>query len=651
MHRISLLFPLIALCCGILLSESAELIYAGFIIIGIALLVYYLLVRKNVTPLKRMALNRYQIVSVIALFTGLGIICGSIASPRTPEDNELERIKVIEGKVNDKRYSTSGDVLTLDIDRLYGSDRKLIDSSGMKLIVYSDNTDADIDDRVVFNAIPSRISDSANSFDTGYASMLASKGIMHSAKVSGQDIAVVGHTPTLRGFFRHIRDDLVMGVERSRLGTQAKNFLITVMFGDRAYLDPEHRQLFSNAGVAHVLALSGMHIGIIAGILMWLLFPLNLFGMYRYRSLLAVFFLWAYAMVTGMSPSTVRACVMATFIMGAMFLERKNSSFNALCAAAIAILVVNPHALHDVGLQLSFICVASLIAFADRLNPIEQHRHHRLYRVASVIIASVIATSASWTLSAYHFNILPLTFLPANLIMLPLLPGYIVVALVYFVSSGVGMEISFLRNLLDALHEAFIYLLELMEGIFPAIHLGIPGLTVFLWLSAMVLAALYLHKFKNRYVAFASVTLGIISLACIPLDGRERYVRDGFIIMDDFRNLSILVRTDGTDEIKNFRRGYTSEMRIGDKKIVCVDSTEVHIDNKKLTSGRCDYLVVAGGYKGDLDGLCRIFDPGVIVIHRSVRRKAENEFLKNPPASGIPIYSIRNQSALKIRIR
>lgn len=180
-----------------------------------------------------------------------------------------------------------------------------------------------------------------------------------------------------------------------------------------------------------MLALSGMHVSIIAGIILWLLFPFNLFGIYKWRYIATLPILWGYTLVTGLSPSTVRAAIMLTVVMTCILTERKNSAWNALLLAVFIIILFNPDSLYDIGLQLSFICVASLIFFAGPLNPIDQHKHNILYDIVSAILVTLSATAASWVLSSYYFGIFPILFIPANLIVLPLLPIYVVLHLFF----------------------------------------------------------------------------------------------------------------------------------------------------------------------------------------------------------------------------
>ena len=156
-----------------------------------------------------------------------------------------------------------------------------------------------------------------------------------------------------------------------------------MLLGDKSYMPDETRQIFSNAGIAHILALSGLHVGIIIVLISSILFPLGFFIPRKIIYLITIVFLWIFAFITGMSASVVRASIMATFYLSAKILERQNDSINALLGAITLILIVNPSALYDVGLQLSALTVTSIILFSEKLNFIDRYKHPRLYHIFS----------------------------------------------------------------------------------------------------------------------------------------------------------------------------------------------------------------------------------------------------------------------------
>ncbi|MDE7401880.1 MAG: ComEC/Rec2 family competence protein [Muribaculaceae bacterium] len=319
----------------------------------------------------------------------------------------------------------------------------------MKILLKSDIISAQVGDLIESRGTLKPISSISDKIPEGYITHLASKGIHHQFLSNSHKIEVVDHRNSLSSWGFAIRLKLESIIDKSNLSRNTRDFLCTVLLGDREYLDQNLKESFANAGVSHILALSGMHVAIIATMLMVLLFPLNLFGKYRIRILLTVIILIFYAIITGFQPSTIRSVLMSVCMLTALWYERKNTAWNSLLIATFIILLISPCSIMDLGLQLSFLSVASLIFFSRQLNPIDQHKHEYLYKIFSFIITTLVATCCIWILSAYFFEIIPLSFLAANILILPFLPVYMFAAVFYLLLSAGGINFSLLGSILD----------------------------------------------------------------------------------------------------------------------------------------------------------------------------------------------------------
>ena len=209
-----------------------------------------------------------------------------------------------------------------------------------------------------------------------------------------------------------MRDRIEILIEKSMLDRAVSEFIISILLGDKSFLSNDVRDSFNNSGVAHILALSGMHVAIIMGIILLLLFPLQLMGMRKLRYVIALALIWAYAFMTGLAPSTVRACVMTSFMVLALLTQRRNKAVNSLLASAFIIILVDPASVYDIGLQLSFLCVACILAFAGPLNTVSERYHPKWHAVTSSILVSLIATLGTWVLVSYYFKRVPCFFCP-----------------------------------------------------------------------------------------------------------------------------------------------------------------------------------------------------------------------------------------------
>ena len=218
-----------------------------------------------------------------------------------------------------------------------------------------------------------------------------------------------------------------------------RGVLAALLLGERGQLAPATTAAFQRVGIGHLLAISGLHIGIVATAAFFLLtrllarIPWFLWhAATRKGAAIGTFFpVVAYAVLAGMSPSTQRALAMVAFFLATILLGRDQDLLNTLAAAALAILVAFPPVLFSASFQLSFAAVAAIIVGVSRLSPaplpVTAPPTARLIRKAVLFaLVSVWATLGTLPLTMYYFNQVSLIGIPANCLFVPLI-GFLVV--------------------------------------------------------------------------------------------------------------------------------------------------------------------------------------------------------------------------------
>lgn len=253
-----------------------------------------------------------------------------------------------------------------------------------------------------------------------------------------------------RGWFSRRRGALLSAIRNSGLSAGASAFLSAVLLGENEAVSDDTKADFAEAGLSHMLALSGTHVSIVALLISVILFPVVLTGGGRIRLLLTIVALWGYAFLTGLSPSVVRAVVMATFILIGKLSGRYPSSLNSLCGACIALLLFDPASLFSPGFQLSFVAVAGILmvvpAIMERVDLYPVGRNIWIRAAIGAVALPVAAVVATAPLSAYYFHRFPLWFLVANLpaaVLLPvLLAGGVLLLLIKWLTIPGGLLVS-----------------------------------------------------------------------------------------------------------------------------------------------------------------------------------------------------------------
>lgn len=226
--------------------------------------------------------------------------------------------------------------------------------------------------------------------------------------------------------YKRLSDSGLSGDELATIGA--------LTLGYKEDLDKELKHHFQASGAAHVLAVSGLHTGIIYGLLWWLLTLGGRFKPFhedkwkrRLLSLVIIAAMWGYAWLTGMTPSVVRAVLMVTIFEIGRMAYRQAISLNTIAAAAVLILLVQPTDLWSVSFQLSFAATASIVMFArecekyiHRLEWEQKWTGYGLSWIIGTVIISLAAQLGTLPITMYYFHQISSYFLLANLIVLPL---------------------------------------------------------------------------------------------------------------------------------------------------------------------------------------------------------------------------------------
>ncbi len=193
-----------------------------------------------------------------------------------------------------------------------------------------------------------------------------------------------------------------------------------LILGERGLLDKDLIRAYSGAGAMHVLAVSGLHIGLVYGLL-WILFSrLPIIKKKEgLKGLLLLSGIWLYASLTGLSASVSRAAIMLTFIIGGNVLNRYTSLFNSIVASAFVLTLYNPYYITEVGFLLSYLAVSGIVLLQPKLYRLLYFRWWIIDKIWALSCVSISAQLATFPVALLFFHQFPLYFLFSNLIVIP----------------------------------------------------------------------------------------------------------------------------------------------------------------------------------------------------------------------------------------
>lgn len=454
-----------------------------------------------------MVVRRYM-AAFIFLFAVMGWLFALADKPADAPKAIIDTTAVYTGEITSVRQTSSAVRLTVDTQygQLHflcsllspdaGHEYRIGDSLSFKAKLHPVDFQQDLPDENSFN--PTAFVD----------------GVTAEAYVSPDDLTVTGSRGNLRRTAANWREQLRDLIYLSPVSSNAAWFLSATLLGDDSMLDPDLRENFRATGVAHYLALSGFHVGIIAMLAGLLLFPLKTWSSARrYRHLAVIALIWIYVVVCGMSASLVRAAVLISIFLLAKVLGRQSTPYNSLCIAAIVILAFAPRQLFAPGFQLSFAAVLSILLISPLLNPFSRKRH-KAYTVASFFTVPVAAMTGTCLITMVHFHRLPLLFLLPNLLLGLLMPVVLTLGIVMMAATACGIRLSILGWIVNVICDSIERLCDSLASLPYAEITGIFPSGAVIVMGVITLSLLILGLYRRRPATLiAALIAGIITVA------------------------------------------------------------------------------------------------------------------------------------------
>lgn len=437
-----------------------------------------------------------------------------IDNPIAKENSEKITGKIIEVLQNDKTYTTTGKLL------LYVQK----DSISEKL---------KYGDVLIGKTFVNNIEPPKNPFEFNYKDYLKFHNIFQTAYLSSENWKLIkqDNGNFIIGKLFKLRNYLYNVIDKYIVGNNEKAIANAILIGKKDLLDYELIRAYSTSGAMHVLAVSGLHVGIVYLIFNSLLFFLNHRKTKVLKSIILVLLIWLYAILTGASPSVLRAATMFSFIaIGTSFKQYVNI-YNTIAASALLLILVNPYIVTEVGFQLSYLAVIGIIFLQPKIYNLIYVNNFILDKIWAITAVSISAQIATFPLGILYFHQFPNFFLVSNLIVIPVafaivflgvslfifsfihplatVIGFLLTKVIYFLNISVSFIDKLPHSLSSGLH---ISLLECYLIYFAIIALSIAlayknknALKVALASTLLFTASLSYHKLSNGSLSYLTV--------------------------------------------------------------------------------------------------------------------------------------------------
>ncbi len=507
----------------------------------------------------------------------------------------------------------------------------------LQLAIDTTQQNLQIDDELVVYEKLAEIAAPLNPHQFNYKKYLAQLGIYHQLKIPNQQYLVLENTTrTLFGIAASQRLKIISKLQKANFGTDELAIIKALLLGQRDTISEDTYTNYKDAGAVHILAVSGLHIGILLILLQFLLRPLERIPKGKSIKLMTiVLLLWCFALLAGLSPSILRAVTMFSFVAYALYLNRPSNTFNILALSMFFILLLfNPMLIFQVGFQMSYAAVFAIVWLYPKLQTLWFPKNYFVRKIWQLLAVSIAAQMGVLPISLFYFHQFPGLFFLSNLIILPFL-GIIL---------GMGILVILLA-LLNILPDFLVYgyntLIHLMNTIIAWIaqqevflfkNISFDSVQLILSFGIIISAVIALNKATFRNVAFLLITI-------ICFQGWSTYAlyntkqQTNATLLHQSRN-TILALQEGTEltfvtsdntKIESLAKNYSTARRIKTFKTEQLKNAYTYVNNQLLvidSAGiypnlRQSHILLCQSPKINLDRLIDSLQPIVIIADGS----------------------------------
>jgi competence protein ComEC len=566
-----------------------------------------------------------------------------------------------------------------------GENKEFNETTGDAIIYFQKDTDVlslDYGTEMIFSAPLQEIKNTGNPGGFDYKRYCLFQGITHQVFLKKGGFIVLRKKQSLFGKILFSIRNRVLSVLRTNIpGEKELGLAEALLIGYKDDLDKSLVQSYTNTGVVHIIAISGLHLGLIYWLLVQLLKPLRRKRISKWLNpVIIISGLWLFTVLAGGQPSVLRSAVMFTCIVLAESLARKTSIFNTLALSAFVLLCINPYWLWDVGFQLSYVAVLSIVIFMKPIYNLFYIRNKILDSIWKLNAASLAAQLLTTPFSIYHFHQFPNFFLLTNFVAVPLSSAIVLaeiflcaISFVPFLASLGGKMISWLIWIMNT----YIGKIESLPGslwgemqidVGQAILLIVAVAGFGYWLlekqrSGAIISVLGLLFFivlrsVSFYQADRQKQLIVYNIpkhqAIDIIDGRNYFfLGDSNFFIDDFvtnfhlKPSRVLHRIERADQLHDLVR-HENFMQYGSKKILLIDKNyEFGSVNRKIP---IDLVVVSKNPKLYFSSLSRLFDIRQVVFDGSVPPRRLKYWMKDCDSLSIPYYDVTTKGAFVMNL-
>ncbi len=516
-----------------------------------------------------------------------------------------------------------------------------------------------IDEELILYGSWDEISSPLNPHQFDYKSYLSGLNIAHQIRAKNDDFITIKGSRTIYGRAVTLRQHIISRLQKANFEEAELSIIQALLLGQRNDISAATYNDYKNAGAVHILAVSGLHIGILLILLQFLLKPLELLPNGKtIKLILIVILLWAFALLAGFSASIVRAVTMFSFVAYALYLNRPSNTFNILALSMFFILlVINPKLLFHVGFQMSYAAVFAIVWIYPLLQRLWYPKHIAIRKIWQLLSVSIAAQLGVLPISLFYFHQFPGLFFISNLLIVPAL-GIILGMGILIIMLALGNCLpDFMVTLYDTLIWWMNTIIKWVAEQEAFVFQNISFDAIQLILAYAILIALITFLTKPNFKKGLVLATGIIGFqAYLYYTAYQTKKQEQLLVLHQTTN-SVLLHQSGTslnvycqDSTKTQR--IVTDYQIGErttsvtynsilnsyiwknKSLLILDSTGVYPTAQK----EVDYLLLTQSPKINLERVIDSLQPKQIIADGSNYRSYRNRWQRTCAKRKLPFH-------------
>ena len=657
----------LGLILGILIGFHSEV---GILLVTVLLITLVILLAILWKTIKRRSSPLFGLIAFTTTVL-LGTCIISIGLPKNQPDHYQKfakgksqlKLKIAQVlKPNPYSYRYFAKVEVVDTSKTSGEVLFYVakDSSAKKL-------SAD-DELLTYSSVDS-IPPSLNPYQFNFKAYLEKQGVYGQVRiVANQYILLKEPSRTLAGIAANFRVGLIKKLQKQGFGSEQLGVIQALLLGQRNDISEETYTNYVNAGAVHILAVSGLHVGILLLLLQFLFRPLERLPKGKTIKLVTtVTLLWGYAFIAGLSPSIVRAVTMFSFLAYALYLNRPTSTFNILTLSMFFVLLTKPLFLFQIGFQMSYAAVFAIIWVYPKLQRFWFPKNRLVQKGWQLLSVSIAAQLGILPLSLFYFHQFPALFFVSNLLVIPFLGiilglGILILGLTYF-NALPQFLVSLYDGLIGAMNGIISWVAQ-QEG-FLFTEIPFDGIQLILGYAIVLGVIISLSKPYFKNLAFLLISLVIYS-GYLVIDVWKQQNEENLWLLHQTKNSVLLYQKDGElnvfthhfNQSKKKIEMYKIEKRVtaiafdtlqnhytfSDKRLLIVDSTDIYGTIKNP-----DYVLLSQSPKIHLGRFLDSVRPKIILADGSNYISYVNRWEKTCYNRKLPFHYTGKKGAYKFK--